>query len=116
VPGTLRFQWNGDAQYERVVTAAVGTAERLGVDATQWWEASAPVGDDPRTSGELKREWFTDIEGHETSVVLTFGSRSRHAIFVELGTGKMTPRAPIRQVAGEIWPMIPYYFADELTR
>lgn len=111
----LKFNWNSLAQVERVASASHDALSRASLDAEMWWDAVAPVGTDPRTSGDLKRMWFSDVVGGEDTITLVFGSLSQHAIYVELGTYKMEPRAPIRQVAGEIMPFIPHYLWESLT-
>lgn len=111
----LRFNWNSNGQFQRMSAASFDALDRASVDAKAWWDATAPVGTDPRTSGDLRNMWFSDIVGSAESVTLYFGSLAPHAVFVELGTGRMAPRAPIRTVAGEITPLLGHYLFESLT-
>lgn len=114
--GTLKFDWDATGAKERMVLAATVALGYMELDAYNWWDLIAPVGDDPRTSGELKASWFSDVVAGENGVWLTFGAGVRYAIFVELGTGRMPPRAPLRTVAGEVFPFIEPYLQRALSR
>lgn len=109
--------WNPREWEARVQGAAFNTLDRVANDAHSWWDLVAPVGDDPRTSGDLKGSWFSNISstGNFGQIVLHIGASVRYAIYVELGTGRMAPRAPLRTVAGEVFPLIEYYLYDELN-
>src|SRR6476646_681927 len=100
--------WNPDAWEARLQAAAFNTLDRIANDAFQWWDLVAPVSDDPRTSGWLKESWFTNISstGQFGQIILHIGASARYAIYVELGTGRMAPRAPLRTVAAEVVPLI----------
>lgn len=113
-----KVRWDSRALEQRVQDAAINTLDRVAAQAYSWWDLVAPVGTDPRTSGDLKDGWFANISttGGFGTVWLHFGSNVRYAIFVELGTGRMAPRAPIRTVAAEVMPLIPYYLAEELAQ
>jgi hypothetical protein len=80
-------------------------------DAKGWFSAVVPV-----DLGNLKDTWFstiTDTQGYW--VMLTFGMggpKAPYAVYVELGTGKMTPRAPLRTTAMEVFPIIGYHIRE----
>jgi hypothetical protein len=100
--GTMNFRWRGPSTMIRVRAAVGATLEEAGSTGKQVWNVVVPV-----ETGKLKRSWFRRIEMRGLgTMVLVFGARIRYAIYVELGTGRMRPRAPIRTVAGELAPLI----------
>ena len=110
----MNFTWNGAGVLEHVTNAATRALSSAAEFGHEYWDMSAPISDDPRTSGDLRRSWFDQITRQGVDLNLEFGARTRYAIYVELGTSKMGPRAPVRTVAGEISAIIPSYFANEL--
>lgn len=110
----MEFHWNGSQVLEHVTNAANAALSSAAEFGHEYWNMSAPISDDPRTSGDLRRSWFDEITRHGVDLNLTFGAQTRYAIYVELGTSKMAPRAPVRTVAGEIAAIIPSYFSNEL--
>lgn len=111
----LRFNWRPEPLIEKVNTASWETMRHAESDAHDWWDVIAPVGTDPRTSGDLKESWFSNVTVTDTGVWLVFGAGVRYAIYVELGTSTMEPRAPLRTVAGEIAALIPFLLANALA-
>jgi hypothetical protein len=83
--------------------AALATMNEVGDSGHDIWLSVVPV-----VTGQLRDSWFQTIErrGEGRVVMLIFGARIRYAIYVELGTTRMRPRAPIRTVAGEIAPFV----------
>jgi hypothetical protein len=111
----MRFSWYGTA-FSAYVTDAM---QRSLMSAAEFgrsvWNLTAPIGTDPRTSGDLRRSWWDDgVVRIGEDLSLSFGAATRYAIYVELGTSKMAPRAPVRTVAGEMVAILPSYFANEL--
>ncbi len=114
MPTSGLVTWHGALLREKVQDAAaraLGSAEELG---HAWWDVTAPVSSDKRTRGGLRRSWFSYVNTLGNQVVLIFGANSPHAIYVELGTSKMPPQAPLRTVAGEMTAALPSYIEIEL--
>lgn len=82
-----------------------------------YWDMTAPISDDPRTSGDLRRSWFAHVRPRYRKVVLTIGAATRYVVYVELGVPSrgILPRAPVRTTAGEIAAIMPYYLNQELA-
>lgn len=93
------------------IQRALNSANEFG---ESYWKATAPVGTDPRTAGGLRDSWYGYTWRLGNSFELEFGAATRYAIYVELGTSKMGPRAPLRTTAGEVVAILPSYFANEL--
>lgn len=92
----------------RARRVAEATLEELRDFAHVVWVVVVPVGQKRPADNEphLRDTWFTRIEDRGGALWLIFGATARYAIYVELGTGKMAPRAPIRTTAGEVTPLI----------
>lgn len=114
----LKMNWDPKAWESRIRDASFNALERIGSDARSWWDLVAPIGTDPRTSGGLRASWFATVSTSSNfgTIWIHFGSSAPYAIYVELGTGRMAPRAPLRTVAQEVFPLIEYYLYDELNR
>jgi hypothetical protein len=109
-----QVEWHG-AEFSGFVTKALQAALTTGATyGESMWDMIAPVGIDPRTSGDLKRSWFGHVTNVGGSLSLVIGASARHAIYVELGTSTMSPRAPVRTTAAEIVAILPYFIANEL--
>jgi len=107
MPTTVTFNWNRDAIFERVALAVVNGLEDAGADAHEIWEGLAPVSDDPRTTGDLRRMFRAPVLAGDVNVTLHMEAYARHAKFVELGTIKMGAQAPLRRTAGLVMPAVP---------
>jgi len=110
----MNFTWRGEQLQEFVAGAMEKALQSGGEFGRAYWEHTAPVSTDPRTSGGLRRSWFSQISHTGKNLSLTFGSNAPYAIYVELGTSKMGPRAPVRGTAGEVVAILPSYFLNEL--
>lgn len=109
--------WNTSALEHHAregVQNALGSASEFG---HAYWDATAPVSDDRRTSGDLRRSWDAVVHQAGNGYVLTISANTRYAIYIELGvpSKNMLPRAPLRATAGEISAILPTYLRDELT-
>lgn len=98
------FKWNTDAIRERVASAVVDGLDR--VEARQTWEEVAPISNDPRTRGDLRKMFRAPIVAGEVNVTLTLHAYAREAIHVEFGTYKDPAQAPLRRTAGILIPTI----------
>lgn len=106
MPTTVTVKWNASAIRERVAVAVVDGLERVAQEAHTVWEDIAPVGDDPRTSGDLRRMFRAPIIGGEVNVALILNAYAKHAVHVEYGTYKDPVQAPLRRTAGQVIPSI----------
>lgn len=115
--GTLKFRWDDSRFRAAVARASERTLNKIGDDAHEWWLVIAPVGESRKghEAGELRDSWFAVVINTQSGVILLIGASARYAIYVELGTSFMEPRAPIRQTAGEVAPLIPYVLRDEMA-
>lgn len=114
MPTTVSLHFNRDAIFERVAAAVVSGLEDAGADAHDIWEGLAPVSDDPRTTGDLRRMFRAPVISEEVNVALVLEAYARHAKFVELGTIKMGAQAPLRRTAGMVMPMVPRHIRAAL--
>jgi hypothetical protein len=110
----MQFNWYGSefsAFVDDAMQKALGSGGEFGHAV---WDMTAPISDDPRTSGQLRESWDHIVDRFGEGMSLMISANTRYAIYVELGTSKMGPRAPLRTVAGEIVSILPYYIAAEL--
>jgi hypothetical protein len=114
---TVTFKWNRRQTVERVYGASSRTITRIGDQAHIWWVAVVPIGKNTKThrAGQLRDSWFTDTVNGRSYIGILFGASAPYAIYVELGTGKMPPQAPVRTVAGEVFPFILPFLSQELA-
>lgn len=110
----MKFEWYTDEMMAYTSDAMRRALESGGAFGQQLWQHIAPVGTDPRTSGDLRRSWVDFVQQHGQNLALILAATARYAIYVELGTSKMSPRAPLRATAAEVVAILPYYFAAEL--
>lgn len=108
--GTLQFEWNHAPVQSRINAAGERVMRRLAQQAHSWWMLVVPV-----VTGQLRDSWFDDLQNLNGFILLTFGARAPYAIYVEVGTTFMEPRAPVRQTAGEAFALLPFMLADELS-
>ena len=106
MPLTATFNWNVSGIRERVVSAVVDGLDRVGTEARQVWEETAPISNDPRTRGDLRKMFRAPTVGGEVNVALILHAYSRESIHVEYGTFKDPEQAPLRRTAGIIIPGI----------
>jgi hypothetical protein len=111
----MNFQWHGQLFSQYVNHAATQALTSGGHFGRHYWDMTVPIGTDPRSSGDLRHSWFDEVTQFGDHLSLTFGARTRYAIYVELGTTKMAPRAPVRKTAAEITAILPSYFRNELN-
>jgi hypothetical protein len=116
MPIVVTFNWNPSAITERVALAVSGGLEETGREAHGVWESIAPVSDDPRTSGDLRRMFRTPIMSGEHSVTLLLQAYAKHAKFVEFGTVKMPAQAPLRRTAGAVLPSVGRHIREGLAQ
>jgi hypothetical protein len=114
MPTTVTFNWNRDAIFERVATAVQAGLEDAGSDAYDIWTGLAPVSDDPRTTGDLRRMFRAPVIAEQINMSLYMEAYARHAKFVELGTIKMGAQAPLRRTAGMVMPRVPMHIRAAL--
>lgn len=114
---TVTFTWDKRRTVERVHNAAERTMVRIGEQAHIWWVGVVPVGKDTKhhKAGELRDSWFVSPVAGRAYIGIVFGATAPYAIYVELGHGTVPPQAPIRTVAGEVFPFIEIFFAQELV-
>lgn len=113
VPGIVEWTPTNFQRFARSgARQALGSVEEIG---HSYWDMAAPVSNDKRTRGGLKDSWFKEFKENGTSITLIFGASAPYAIFVELGTSKMGPEAPLRTTAGEMVAILPYLVAQELA-
>lgn len=117
MPGTYTFKWNKDPVVSRVNGAAERTMQRVGQQAAIWWFAVVPVGKNTKRhrAGELRDSWFLRDVRSNGYFGIVFGASAPYAIYVELGTSLQPPQAPVRTVAGEAFPFIEIFLAQELS-
>jgi Bacteriophage HK97-gp10, putative tail-component len=118
MPAAVRFHINKDDLRRRVQQSSVRALARLEEDALKTWRQVAPVGQDRpgHKAGTLRDSWFSRVQVRGNRVSLIIGASVRYAIYVELGTGVMAPRAPLRRTAGQVFPLLDVYFKQELAR
>lgn len=112
--GQLTFQWDSQRPVARVRRASYEALDKIKDDARAWWLVVVPV-----RSGRLRDSWFAEVSVSAEAVWLFFGAGNPpvpYVLFVELGTGVMPPRAPIRTTAGEVTPLVLYRLRDQLSR
>jgi|SRR5215471_1508171 len=114
MPTTVTFNWNREAIFERVALAVQAGLEDAGADAHDIWTGLAPVSDDPRTTGDLRRMFRAPVIAEEVNINLHLEAYAPHAKFVELGTIKMGAQAPLRRTAGMVMPMVPMHIRAAL--
>lgn len=114
-PGVVN--WNGSQLTSHVIDASIRALVSVEQVGHEYWEVAAPVSNDPRTTGDLRKSWFTPprISISDDQITLTIGASARHAIYVEYGTYKMPAQSPLRATAGEIVAMLPYTVAEQLS-
>ena len=112
---TMQFYWNKAPMINAVRQISQETLESMKPAAQTAWESVVPVGKeriyktsdrDPHKSGTLRDSWKSFVFAGRTAVTLFFGATARYAVYVELGTGKMAPRAPIRKTAEILAPTL----------
>lgn len=99
--GRLNFKWNKAPVMRHVERGSRDTMVELGTVGKSFWQVIVPI-----LSGTLRRRYFYRIEKRGERIFLVFGGATRYAIYVELGTRLMRPRAPIRTLAGELAPLV----------
>ena len=112
--GRLVFTWDQQRPMARIRRACHDAMQQIKDDAHAWWVVVVPI-----RSGRLRDSWFADVSVNVDAVWLTFGAGHPpvpYVLYVELGTGVMPPRAPIRQTAGEVVPLILYRLRDQLRK
>jgi hypothetical protein len=111
---TFSFSWNHAALFERVAAAVVAGLEATGKDAFDTWEQTAPISNDERTRGDLRKMFRAPVEAGEFDISLILHAYSREAKFVELGTWKMDAQSPLRRTAGLVMASVPHNIRAEL--
>lgn len=104
----VKFMWDKQKALARMRGACDATLNDVAEAGHQFWVFVAPVGKSTKTheAGELRDSWFAFVIETPVGPALIFGSSAPYAIFVEWGTGRFTPRMPIRRTAASIFPMI----------
>lgn len=111
---TLKYNWNSQRLIEHMHNKARIALEEIGVEAESWFDAIVPI-----DTGALSRTWKSDVT--DTGgfwITLTYsmgGGDVDYAVYVELGTMYMLPRATLRTVAQEVWPFIPEHLKEALS-
>lgn len=114
--GKMTFQWNALAFRIRARDAAERALTRVAVDAYEWWAFIVPIGKSTKTheAGTLRDSWGSGVLVSLDEVKLYIWADAPYAIYIELGTGVMPPRAPLRNTAGEVIPFVLPYFIEEI--
>lgn len=114
-PGIVN--WNGSQLTTHIVEASIRALTSVEQVGHEYWDVAAPISTDPRSTGDLRRSWFSPprINFSNNQVTLTIGASAKHAIYVEYGTYKMPAQSPLRATAGEIVAMLPYTLTEQLS-
>lgn len=106
--------WNATVLREHTRDGSVAALNAAGKYGHGYWDQIVPVSSDKRTHGQLKESWDDVVDALNNTIILTISANTRFAIYVELGTYKMTPRAPLRNTAGAITAILPQYIFEQL--
>jgi len=112
---TLDFRWNKQPFVNAVRAITTQAMQNMKQPAFDAWLSVVPIGKDrgEHEAGTLRDSWDARVIPTQHGCVLYFGATAPYAIYVELGTGRMAPRAPVRKTAELIAPLVHPYLVRE---